>query len=157
MTNSTRLQPCRFRTATEFILAVLLAGCGTEPSPQVSGAWSVTANYAGGGLTCMVLATLTLNGSGTSLSGSWAEDQATCTDNGTPLTLTPDTASIIGTVQGGKLSFTPQPAEGESPCALLNFEGQVTGEQISGSVRTTPVFCQGTYVQMNGTWQAQRP
>src|SRR3954454_23623451 len=156
MTSSTRLQLGRFNGTTTLILAGLLAGCGTEPNPEVTGAWSVTANYAGGGLTCSVLATLTLDGNGPSLSGNLAESEATCTENGTPLTLTPDTANIVGTASGGKLTFTTQPSEGESPCALLNFEGQVGNEQMSGTVRTTPVFCQGTYVQMNGTWQAQR-
>jgi hypothetical protein len=156
MTSATRLQVCEFNRTTLVAVAALLAGCGTEPSPDMAGAWSVTANYAGGGLTCMVLGTLTLGSSGPSLSGSLAESEANCTENGAPLTLTPDTANIIGTADGQRLSFTPQPAEGESPCALFNFEGQIAGDRMSGTVRTTPVFCQGTYVQMNGTWQAQR-
>ena len=138
-----------------FALGALLAGCGTEPNPDLAGAWSVTASYAGGGITCMVLATLTFDGSGSSLSGSFAESQVNCSDNGTPLTITPDTANVIGTANGRTLSFTPQPRQGESPCALLHFDGQVAGDRISGTVRTTPIFCQGTYVEMDGTWQAQ--
>jgi hypothetical protein len=104
----------------------------------------------------MVLATLTLDATEPSLSGSFAEKQGDCTSNGTPLTLVPDTANVIGNAEGRSFSFTPQPAEGESPCALLNFEGEAAGDRIAGTVHTTPVFCQGTYVQMSGTWQGQR-
>ena len=122
----------------------------------MTGAWSLTATYAGGSLSCTVQGQLILDGSGSSLSGSLAEEQAGCTDNGTPIALTPDTLNVIATIAGRTLSFTPQAPEGEAPCAVLNFEGAVSGDQISGTVRTTPVLCQGTYVAMSGTWQAQR-
>jgi hypothetical protein len=134
---------------------VLLASCGTEPSPDLGGVWSVTASYAGGTLSCTVLATLALNVSGSSVSGSFAENEANCSENGTPLTITPDTSNVIGTVDGRGLSFTPQPSEGDSPCAVFHFTGQVADDRISGTVQTSPVFCQGTYVEMTGTWQAQ--
>jgi hypothetical protein len=146
---------CRVKAAAG-ALAALLAGCGTEPSLDIAGTWSVTASYSGGGSTCTVVATLTVFGTGPSWSGRLAETQAGCASNGVPVTFPPDTANVIGTADGRSLSFTPQPPEGESPCALLNFEGEVGGDQMSGTVRTTPVFCQGTYVQMNGTWDAQR-
>jgi hypothetical protein len=147
---------CARRAAITLVLGALLASCGTEPNTDVAGAWSVTANYAGGAFACLVAATLTLNGTGSSVSWDFAQTQVNCTDNGIPVTIARDTTQVIGTVDGRKLSFTPQPPEGESPCALLNFEGQVAEDQVSGTVRTTPVFCQGTYVQMSGTWQAQR-
>jgi hypothetical protein len=137
-------------------LAVLLGACGMEPSPEILGVWSVTASYAGGGYTCTVLATLSVDVTAPSLSGSFAEREAGCINDGMPLTLTPDTANVIGTAEGRRFSFTPQPAEGESFCALLNFEGSVAGGRMMGTVRTTPVLCQGTYVQMSGTWEAER-
>lgn len=156
MTVSTPFQLRVLHWRSTCTLAVLFAGCGTEPGPEVVGAWSVTASYTGGGFACAVLGSLTLDAAEPSLAGSLAEEQVDCTDNGTPLTITPDTANLIGTVEGRKLSFTPQPSQGESPCALLNFEGRIGDDQISGTVRTTPIFCQGTYVEMNGTWQARR-
>jgi hypothetical protein len=93
---------------------------------------------------------------GPSLTGSLAEEQVDCSENGTPLAVTPDTTSVIATLEGQDLSFTPQSPEGEAPCALFNFEGQVSDEEMSGTMRTAPVFCQGTYVEMSGTWQALR-
>jgi hypothetical protein len=104
----------------------------------------------------MIQATLTLDVTERSVSGSLAEKQAGCTSNGTPITLATDTANVIGTAEGRSFSFTPQPPEGDTSCALLNFQGQVAGDRMSGTVWTTPVFCQGTYVEMSGTWQGQR-
>jgi hypothetical protein len=155
LTITSRLQPSRLNLAT-IGFAALLAGCGTEPSPHLAGAWSVTASFAGGGSTCTVLATLTLDDSGPSLSGSFAEHQVTCTTDGPPRAFTPDTTTIIGTADGRGLSFTPQPPEGESSCSLLRFEGEAAEDRMSGTVGTIPVFCQGIYVQMNGSWEAQR-
>jgi hypothetical protein len=141
--------------ATSSALGALLLACGTEPNPDVTGAWSLTASYGGGGFACTVVATLTLQGSG-SLSGTFAEEQVDCTDIGTPIAITPQTTNVIGTVEGRTLIFTPQPPEGEAPCAVLTFRSTVAAERLSGTVQTTPIFCQGTYVEMTGTWEAQR-
>jgi hypothetical protein len=157
MTGSAPLRPFVVNGATTLMLAALLAGCGTGPTPALGGAWNLTASYGGGGLSCTVLATLMLNGSGSALSGTFAERQADCTFNGTPTTITLDTADVLGTADGSKVSFTPQPGQGESPCALFRYQGQATDERMSGKVQTIPVFCQGTYVELNGTWQADRP
>jgi hypothetical protein len=156
MTISSQIQLCVLHWSRICTLAALFAGCGTEPSPDLTGAWSISASYQGGALVCTLLGRLTLDASEPSLSGSLAEEQVDCTEAGTPLTIRRDTANLIGTVDGRNLSFTPQPPEGESACALFHFEGRVADDRMSGTVGTTPVFCQGTYVEMNGTWQAQR-
>jgi len=137
-------------------LVVFLAACGTEPSPDLTGTWSFTTTYAGGSFACTILATLTLDGSGSSVPGSLAEEQVGCTDNGSPVTFAPDTSSLTAAVGGGRISFTPEPGEAESPCAVFGYKGSVSADRMSGTVKTTPVFCQGTYTEMNGTWQAQR-
>lgn len=138
-------------------LAVALAACGTEPTPDLTGIWSFTTSYGGGGFACTILATLTLNGSGVSVPGSLAQEQVDCTDNGSPVTFASlDTSSFTAAIGARRISFTPQPSEAESVCLVFGFQGTVSGDRMSGTVRTTPVFCQGTYVEMNGTWQAQR-
>jgi hypothetical protein len=103
-----------------------------------------------------VLATLTFVGSRPSWSGTLAEEQVDCTSAGTPLTIAPDTLDVIVTLDGGTINFSPLSREGASGCADFNFEGRVWDDQMFGTVKTTPVFCQGTYVEMRGTWQAQR-
>jgi hypothetical protein len=155
MSSDPRLERTRNRIMS-LTLAALLAGCATEPSPALGGDWSLSASYSGGDLTCMLQATLTLYGSGPSLSGRLAETRVDCTSNGTPLTITPDTVQVVGTADGRRLSFTPQSPEGESHCAVFSYEGQAAEDRMLGTVRTTPVFCQGTYTQLNGTWHAQR-
>jgi hypothetical protein len=155
VTTSTQFHISVLHWARSCALGALLLGCVTEPSP-VRGAWSLTASYGGGDFTCTVLAKLTLDGSGSSYPGTFAEEHVDCTNAGTPLTITPDTLSVFATIQGRTISFTPQSLDGESGCAVLNFEGQVVDDRISGMVRTRPVFCQGTYLEMKGTWQAQR-
>ena len=156
MSISTRLQMGLLRCVKTCLVGALLTGCGTEPSPDVTGAWSLTTSYAGGDFTCTVLATLTLEGSGLSLSGIFAEEHVDCTNVGSPLTITPDTLSVFARVEGGTITFTPVSPDGGSGCADLNFEGRVHDDRIFGTVRTTPVFCQGTYLEMRGTWEAQR-
>jgi hypothetical protein len=148
---SNRMHPAKLG-----VLSLFLASCGTEPNANLVGAWSLTATYGGGDVTCTVLATLTLEGSGSSLTGTLAEEAGTCSDGGTEFPISPDTFDVIGTVDGRDVGFTPQPPEGQSPCSLFRFEGRVSGDRMSGAVRTIPVFCQGTYVEMNGTWQAER-
>jgi hypothetical protein len=137
-------------------LTVVLAACGTGPTPDLAGTWSLTTSYGGGGFACTIQATLTLDGSGASVPGNLAQELVDCTDNGSPVAFALDTSSFTAAIGGRRISFTPQPEEAESPCALLGFQGTVSGDRMSGTVRTTPVFCQGIYVEMNGTWQAQR-
>lgn len=137
------------------ILAVLVGACGTEPQPDVTGTWNLTASYAGGSLACALSGTLTLTGSGATVTGN-LEDQGQCTDGGTSITIPSETQSVSAAVEGRTISFTPQPVNGSGGCALLRFDGGVSGDEMSGTVETIQVFCQGTYTAMQGTWEAQR-
>ena len=68
MTRATGRQLCALNRVTLCAVTALLAGCGTEPSPEILGA-----------------------------------------------TFRIDTADVLGTADGRRFDFTPQPAEGESP------------------------------------------
>jgi hypothetical protein len=136
-----------------YALATLLGGaCGTEPSPNIVGTWSLTSSHAGGSFACTIEAALTLVGSGTSVTGSLTEEQVTCTDAGQPIEIVPRS----GELDGREISFTTQIRRDSGDCAFEVFQGRVTDPTMSGVVETRPVFCQGTFVQMQGTWEAQR-
>jgi len=132
------------------------ASCGTGPSPDVTGTWSFASTWGGGGFDCTVSGTLTLTPASGSMSGILVEEQVHCVDNGTPITVAPGSKDLLGEVNGRAISFSPQPPEGESPCVHIRYEGRASYNRLSGTVRTTPIFCQGTYEEMTGTWQAQR-
>jgi hypothetical protein len=136
---------------------LLLAGaCGTEPNPDVGGTWSLTSTSSGGDFACTVEALLTITSGGANLSGTLVEEQAACTSGGEPTEVVAQTYGIIGRLEGDDISFSTQEREGNSGCAFTVFEGRAADSTMSGRLETRPVFCQGTFVQMRGTWQAQR-
>jgi hypothetical protein len=137
------------------LAAILVGGCGTEPQPEVSGTWNLTARYGGEGSSCIRSGTLTLAGSGAAVDGT-LEHEAECTEGGTPRVVPPETESVSATVEGRFISFTPLPLNGETGCAVLRFEGRVGDDVMFGTVETIPVFCQGTYTPMQGSWEAER-
>ena len=133
-----------------------LVACGTEPTPEITGSWSLTASYAGGTLSCTLQATLHLDGNGASIPGSLIENAASCTDAGRPIDLVPQSHTLVATLNGRSISLLPQPPPEARGCALFRYEGTLSSETMSGTVATEPDFCQGTYVQMNGSWHAER-
>jgi hypothetical protein len=142
-------------------LAMLLVltfaiGCGTEPTADIVGTWSLTSSTSGGGIACTAVAILTVEQSGASITGSLAEQQVSCTEAGQTLPVQARTRAIVGEVSGRDISFTTQVPEGGGDCAFDAFDGRVTGGAMSGAVENRAVFCQGTFVQMRGTWQGQR-
>jgi hypothetical protein len=136
---------------------LLVAGaCGTEPNPDVGGTWSLTSTSAGGDLVCTVEALLTITSGGANLTGTLVQEQVACTSAGEPSEAVAQSYGIIGTLEGDDISFSTQEREGHGGCAFTVFEGRAADSTMSGRLETRPVFCQGTFVQMRGTWQAQR-
>ena len=151
---ATRLRPlCAGFLAA---LTVLTGACGTEPRPDVTGTWTLTSSRAGGSFACTIVATLTLEESEGSLTGTLAEEQVSCSDNGQPVAVEPTSHTIAGELSGRRISFTTQVPAGSGACAFEAFEGSATDAAMSGSLETRPVFCQGTFVQMQGIWEAAR-
>lgn len=108
------------------LLAVCSGGCGgsTSPSPvSVSGTWtgSVASNRVGAGV-----ATVTLNQSGSSLTGTWAAAFPDPSNN--------DSGSLSGTVSGSGISATlTSSVPGACP---YSFTATVNGNQMSGTYAT---------------------
>jgi hypothetical protein len=138
------------------VILMLAAACGTENSPDVGGIWSMSYDHAGGSFACTVQAHLTLEPDGTSLTGNLTEDQATCTNAGQPVQVQLQSFTVSGDLDGNQISFTAQPPPEGGDCAFEAFEGQVAEGGMSGSVETRPLTCQGTFIQLQGTWEAQR-
>jgi hypothetical protein len=99
---------------------------------------------------------LVIDATEASVTGTLSENQASCTESGQPITVTLLTRSIAGGLDGRDITFTTQIPEGSGDCAFEAFDGRVSASSMSGVVETRPVFCQGTFVQMRGTWEAQR-
>jgi hypothetical protein len=137
-------------------LLLVVWACGTEPNPEVGGTWSLTSSFAGGDFACAVEALLTLTSDGADLTGTLVEEQATCTSAGEPIAVVTESHPIVGELDGDEISFTAQEGEGGGGCAIVVFDGRVDDSTMSGQLETRPVFCQGTFVQMQGTWQAER-
>jgi hypothetical protein len=138
-------------------LATLLVGaCGTEPSPDIAGTWTLTRSLAGGSRACTTSAALTFAGSGASRTGTLTEEQVSCTDAGQPIDIAPQSYTIVGDLDGRDISFTTQIPRDSGICAFEVFEGRATDATMSGVVETRPVFCQGIFVQLQGTWEAHR-
>jgi hypothetical protein len=139
-----------------FWTTLVIAGCGTEPSPNIVGTWALTHTLSGGGVECTVSASLIIDASESSVTGTLSETQASCTQSGQPIAVTLLTRSIAGGLEGRDISFATQIPEGSGDCAFEAFDGRVSASSMSGVVETRPVFCQGTFVRMSGTWEAQR-
>jgi hypothetical protein len=138
-------------------LLLVVWACGTEPKPEVGGTWSLTSSFAGGDFACTVEALLTLTTDRADLMGTLVEDQATCTSAGEPIEVVTQSHAITGELDGGEVSFRTLVGEGSGDCATMVFEGRASGEStMSGQLETRSIFCQGTFVQMHGTWQAER-
>jgi hypothetical protein len=144
------------RLISFFGATLLVAACGTEPSPNIVGAWALTHTLSGGGVECTVSASLIIDASESSIVGTLSENQASCTQSGQPIEVTLLTRSIAGGLDGRDISFTTQIPEDSGDCAFEAFDGRVSASSMSGVVETRPVFCQGTFVQMSGTWEAER-
>jgi hypothetical protein len=145
------MRPIGFLCAT-----LLIAACGTEPSPNIVGAWALTSSTSGGTFACTVSASLVIEASEASVTGTLMQNQASCTDAGQPIPIVTQTRSIVGELDGRDITFTTQIPRDSGDCAYSVFDGRATAEDMSGVVETRPVFCQGTFVQMRGTWEAQR-
>jgi hypothetical protein len=137
-------------------LLVFAGACSTEPNPEVGGTWSLTSSSAGGDLVCRVEALLTITVAGSNLTGTLVQEEVACTRAVEPSPAIAQTYGIIGKLDGDDISFSTQEQEGGGGCAFTVFEGRAADSSISGQLETRPVFCQGTFVQMRGTWQAQR-
>src|SRR3954468_2467665 len=119
---------------------LVIAACGTEPSPNVVGTWALTHTLSGGGIECTVSGSLIIDASESSVAGTLSENQASCTQSGQPIGVTLLTRSTAGGLHGRGLSFTPQVPEGAGDCAFEAFDGRVSGSSMSGVVETRPVF-----------------
>lgn len=133
----------------------MAAACGNEPSPDVTGAWTLITSFAGGNLQCTSQGTLTLENTGAGLSGTFVEEAASCTESGTPISLVLSSYTLSGSVEGSSIDFTLQPQDGQQGCAEFRFQGQTAESHLSGAISTQPVFCQGTYTEMSGSWTAE--
>src|SRR4051812_7751881 len=87
------------------LLVVLFAiGCGTEPTADVVGTWNLSSSTSGGTFACSSVALLSVKVSGASITGSFTEQQASCTEAGEPVAVVPQTRAIVGEVSGRDVS-----------------------------------------------------
>jgi hypothetical protein len=139
------------------LVAAMTTGCGSEPSPpDVTGTWALITSSTGGNFECSSQGSLTLQSDGAELGGTFVEEQAGCSELGSPISVVLSSYTVLGSVGGSFISFRLQPAEGQEGCAEFRFQGRITESELSGTLGTQPVFCQGTYIEITGTWIAQR-
>ena len=135
------------------ILPTLGCGDSTGPSPA-QGEWEFDATYSGNGYSCSITgALLSLQREAVRWTGSLSGGSALCVaPPGNP----PPVPQPVGTVpldsirvQGTAVSFK---LLGEP----FRVTGQVTDEEMSGTVEAATPFCQCTEPFMSGTWTATR-
>ena len=138
--------------------AAVLAACGGELGPvELGGRWAVTADYGGGTIQCSVAGALEFPADPASGPGSYQEERVDCTDAGVPLDIQPQTYTVVHSLENRSITFVPYPEpDPGAACAVLRFAGSVGADRMGGTVETMPVFCQGTYLEMRGTWRASR-
>jgi hypothetical protein len=137
-------------------LVIVIGACGTDPSPDVTGSWSTTMSFAGGSLECSTQGVLTLQGTGSDLSGTLVEVQAACSEQGVPISISLSDYSIAATREGSSIGLRLQAPPEQQGCSEFVLDGQARDAEMTGTLATEPIFCQGTYVEMTGTWSATR-
>ncbi len=140
----------------KFLIPALaaLSACATEPQiPDISGAWSFTAEIANDsiGWSCEGGGTFNISQAGTTFAGTYALKYAGCTTpSGTiPLSL------VFGSLSQGTLSGRAVTFADNKAC---NYEGEVHGnpaEEMSGNI-ACPIVTTGAIVPFTGTWRATR-
>jgi hypothetical protein len=131
-----------------------MVACGDSLGPvDLGGRWAVTAAYGGGTISCRVKAILEFPADLTSGPGSYQEERVDCTDARVPLSIQPQSYTVLLSIENRSITFVPAPEP--APCAVLRFDGSVGSDRMAGSVATMAWAC-GTYLQMRGTWLASR-
>ncbi len=136
------------------LFLVVVVGCSSSSGPKitVNGDWSYEApDLATSGASCSVTATLTLDQTGATFSGTYSDGLRTCVINGVQSSSGPVQGSVFnGTVSGDAVSFNIQTQ------GTWVQTGTISGNSMTGSANVTYATGTGGMVTLSGSWSATK-